>query len=799
MPQLDPVARSVSKELDELVTEYNQLPEDAHVEKLFYLQKITNVLPKLTPNPNVIAWRNQLGPAGLEAQLQRYGIHRDSSFLVQSIEFANAVRHYGPKSEATDQSLYEAMQERNKLLAGDMSTETLAHYTQHNHTIMANYDKDKNLQEKIARSRHSLALSYAKIDAIQDFVKQEFNEYQTEILGNPNGNNKNFFFSVDGEDKQMVIRVEDRSSLGKEQELQAHPVSEYFSEDYASIMVPFEEEDEVRYQPVVISELASKGDLEHYSESLTGQPPAVVAARARHYFTQLNDFCLKLMDSGHYHPDIKLSNFLTDGNRVIISDRKTLTDKINPKVNEISSSPAYGAPEYLQCINAAGSGLTRMAYQTTLDMPSYMAYQLGMGLKQFMYNGLGKQEDEQFREWGPLSHETGGDGNGFKNTSVLIQELTRKNPADRLSISNFQILLSKTNLPPQEFMAELETLAPKENLSNHTHLAVITKALRTNPLTPDLKQEIIDTSDFRQHLQDPRLNLSQLLTDQPAKHITQHVQKVEDALRTLDREKASTSIKWLHRLTFGLVPIPRKSTIQDLGDKLPKMDEMTKFYLDINEAAGNKVFQGISAEMQTRLQTLIQHEKTQQEQEVRINTTSASTIESTTQSDTSMDSSTFITTGSVVVKDTIPAIPEVNSGTMVVSSGTVLPNEETVINSGTFVTSEDSMSADPGTFVTSSIVQHDDSENQGKKSPIEAALEAAKQHKDVVKQDSPKAHASDIVSTIKRGNKKHSEPSSTAEPAVMTSQLRSKLTEMKEGEKKSQDEVEARPQRSPSL
>lgn len=73
-----------------------------------------------------------------------------------------------------------------------------------------------------------MRLVYAKADAIQGFVQQEFAEYQTKVLGNPKGNNKNFRFTINGKGApdETVVRVEDRNSVGKEQVLQAHPVIE---------------------------------------------------------------------------------------------------------------------------------------------------------------------------------------------------------------------------------------------------------------------------------------------------------------------------------------------------------------------------------------------------------------------------------------------------------------------------------------------------------------------------------------------------------------------------------------------
>ncbi len=55
-------------------------------------------------------------------------------------------------------------------------------------------------------------------------------------------NNVNFFLNIDGEPEPLVIRVEDRTDLDDEADLQSHPVAEHFSEDYVTVMMPFKNE-----------------------------------------------------------------------------------------------------------------------------------------------------------------------------------------------------------------------------------------------------------------------------------------------------------------------------------------------------------------------------------------------------------------------------------------------------------------------------------------------------------------------------------------------------------------------------
>ncbi|MDI1351641.1 MAG: hypothetical protein PSV35_02565, partial [bacterium] len=493
-------------QLSTLIAGFNRLSDDAHIEKLFYLQKINFVMQQDPANPTFINWRNQLGESGLEAQLQRYSIHRDSPAQLHSIEFANAVTHFMPsKLSSPNVSFYTGMQSRDLLFVADTTPDSIKMYISINHEIMASYNQNVTLQEKMTRHQHFLALSYGKIDAIQGLVQQNFAEYQTKVLGSGEGNNKNFIFNIDGEDSKAIIRVESRNNLGREQILQTHEVSEYFSEDYVTLMVPFNDKGEIFYQPVVISELAKQGDLYSHAQSLAQGDPKHNLDRAQFLFKQFNDFSLKLMASGHYHPDIKLSNFLLDGDRLLVSDRKTFINNLIVKGNEILTSPAYATPEFKSGISFTTdeNGVSHpkfnlSAYKTNLDMRASMSYQTGMALKEFMLASqvVPFNEDNQddrnnkFSKWVPLTKFMSNPDNKAQNMSVLVQELTRLKPEDRLPIQHFQSLLDQAHLKPDKFMAKLEQLAPKEKLSNYSEMKLITEILTATQSTPELKGQM---------------------------------------------------------------------------------------------------------------------------------------------------------------------------------------------------------------------------------------------------------------------------------------------------------------------
>jgi hypothetical protein len=605
--QLSPVDPTVSQRLADLVTTYNKLPDSEHLKKLFILQNMCYVTYVERVSPALIAWQNQVGASGLESHLQRYGVHRDASQLLQSVEFANAVKQVGGSTKSSEQSLFAAMTTRDSLFAKPMSDEVLRDYAQSSMAIMAGFDADKGMQEKVARNQHFLALSYAKIDAIQGFIKEQqgFKEYKTDVLGNLKGNNKNFTLGIDGEDRKAVIRVEGWSKLDNDRVLQTHKVSNYFSEDYARLMVPIEIDGVHNHKAVVISEYANKGDLRSYAEGLVDQKPKVIRERLHHFFQQLNDFNIELMKSGHYHPDIKLSNFLTDGDRLIVSDRKTLTNDKTPRVSEINSSPFYGAPEYKQCVSE--NRLNFRASQVRLDMPSYMAYQTGMALKEFMIASqlVPKNMDHSFEEWHLVTEGVKAPSDKVKNLAVLAQELTRPVAADRLSINHFQTLLSQVHLAPKQFMEWLSKLSPNSGLSTYNDTETIRAALQSRVLSPDLEKKIRSLENLESNCQDPRLNLPKLLKGKPLEQVSSYLEEVEKALLKRDKINASNSSKWVHNLTGGLKSVARVSEPDDLGASLPKMNELTKFCIQVSMASGHQSFPGLGSKQQELLNKIV--------------------------------------------------------------------------------------------------------------------------------------------------------------------------------------------------
>ncbi len=135
----------------------------------------------------------------------------------------------------------------------------------------------------------------------------------------------------------------------------------------------------------MISQYASDGDLSHYVEHIAHRSSDEKGEIAQNCFLQLSEFLIKLQDSGHYHPDIKLSNFLYDKGRVFCSDRKTLLKTEQAPIGRISTTPDFSPPEYLEKvhINWDKGIITPKRRSDRVDMPSFMCYWVGQAILEY--------------------------------------------------------------------------------------------------------------------------------------------------------------------------------------------------------------------------------------------------------------------------------------------------------------------------------------------------------------------------------------------------------------------------------
>lgn len=746
--------------LVQLITAYNQFDAEAsEIEQIFLLQKINHYIETCVPDLELTAWRTALGQESLEANLQRYGISRDGSTLVKNIQFAAAITQYAPSVANSDMDYFSALQARNALLVNttdSLNEEETTKYIQCNKVIMHKFDNDLSLQDQYTRSQYFLSLCYAKMEAIRGAVDQEFETFQTSQLGERTGNNRNFTLNVEGEDKQLVLRVEDRNSLVNEQVLQTYAVSEYFSEEYYVMMLPFKEGYLETYRPVVLSEYVEKGSLDNYAESLLESSSEDVRRETQNIFLQLSDFCIKLMESGHYHPDIKLSNFLTDGKTIKVSDRKTITDKKNPTGSEISSTPIFSPPEYRACFNKTMTAANpTKASRIILDMPSLMSYQMGMALKEFVMSSIGIEgmTPEMFLGWMPITAILSEPRRTQKNLFALVQELTRTEPQDRLSIVHFQDLLKKIHLPHSKFLTEIETLSPQENLSKAQELEIMRQLIQApQQFTPKLRQQwsALKQKDVATELySDPRLKFF----EHAAIEIKYYLQKIDRIIAAENRKKAGSM-----RLvgSFLGVPIPEVTKIEELP-ALPVMPEKIKWYFEILEEMPTPMLEASDIEklrhIQMRQDGLLN---------LQVITPSSNNSSLTTSPD---ESPNYSPIGNLIADHEFTDTDDpFDSGTFK-RVARLLPNvqpsdSDSVLDSGSVLRvpineqiPEDDKSADLDTELdTGTVVIRKQPVPSQKQSYMKHIIKGMhEQAPPVDQQSSPKA--SDIDTTIKRGNK----------------------------------------------
>lgn len=481
-------------ELTNLVTKFNETKKDAHVQRLFYLQKINYELNRTTPDEKLYNWVNSNDKQGFHAQLAKYSINPDASFFLKGIQFAEAIflnseKKYiaNPDKPVLSDREYQIMQRRDAILESGTFDTVSEEYLDLSLELRDLAHADERMKAMIEKQAKILKDVQPKIDAIKGSKKPEEIallgiSYKTDPLG-PQGNNQNYKFKMGGWDEPMVFRVEDRSDLRLEQALHSHPVSKYFIEDFALFTKKLQNRFcPVEYRPIVLSQYATQGNLAEVAKRIQNESVHNVAPKIGFYFVQLTHFIDLLIDAKAYHPDMKLTNFLAHRNRILISDRKTLIDNPNPMADTVRSSPVYAPDEYIECIDFDSDPLdfNEKASTTTLNMPQFMAYQLGMVLKEFLLL-------TQMDELPPVEEFRNADKSAASyfasppkqiiNLSLLVQELTRSDASKRMTIQQFKSLLKFRNQEPDNFYKEVEKVFPSADLGIQSEMDEINALL----------------------------------------------------------------------------------------------------------------------------------------------------------------------------------------------------------------------------------------------------------------------------------------------------------------------------------
>ncbi|CAM2818293.1 LegK7 family Dot/Icm T4SS effector kinase [Legionella worsleiensis] len=603
MPMLAPPKPFSS--LIELVNTFNQLPEKEDIQKLFYLQKINYHLNTLIPDKRLYTWMTDSSANGFEEHLKRYSITPHASFFLKGIQFAQAVARYSSqKAEKKTYSpyiIYPLMQKRDDYLINNSFAEAGNDYISLSLDLTRLAATEPVIKSKVEKQIILSEMVSSKIQAIRnktDSINHLSHKlrYKTEPLG-AGGNNANFKFTISGlegekGEEELALRVEDRSDLSLEQRLHSHDVSMYFIEDYALFINGFQNENSpIEYNPVAISDLAKQGNLVEVALKLRNKSAQDIAAYAQFYFDQIINFLSLLLDAKAYHPDMKLSNFLADKNRLLISDRKTFIDNRYPLVSTVRSSPNYAPDEYNNCLDFLTNRIkfNKKANTTTLDMPQFMAYQLGMILKEFLLLTQMDELPEDFRDKDiSAASYFCSPTNAIINMSLLIQELTRTNPENRMTIDQFKDLFVLKNMSPDNFYAQVEQKFPSEQLGIQEDIAPITALINEKnisvlqrfasifknlfSLNPKPDDYLLRTNEQFKKIsslepRDTRITYmaEKLATTCYKEYSHAYFKKcslsLESVLFEQDWHKASWYRKALHWLTFGLYGIDRTTDV----------------------------------------------------------------------------------------------------------------------------------------------------------------------------------------------------------------------------------------------
>lgn len=598
------------KDLCSLVNQYNKIPTDDKAQQLFYLQKINYMLNTLVYNEELFLWVHNQDKDGWRQRLLDYDINPYGSFFLKTYQFAQAVAvavkgttdfEDTPIDFLENRELaFKLVQQRDVYFTENTSYEACKKgYLQLSCQLNTLSRTSDIIQNKFADHLLILESAQGKIEHIiyPNAEKKTGTGYKTEPLGN-HVNNYNFKFEMKGWEPPFIFCAENRDNWEDEQKLHGYPVSTYFINEYAGFMMAFkekgskEEEDNIVFQPVSLSQFANQGNLADVAKRLRkcNASNNCIATYTGFYFKQLIDFCTKLVESKHYHPDIKLTNFLVDRNRIRVSDRKTILNENTPHVKKVRSTPLYAPDEFLKYLNLAMDGFNYKAINRNakLDMEPFMAYQLGMALKEFLILTQQKELPHDFRDPDSCA------ASSFKkpsrqiaNFSLLIKELTREEPGKRLKISTLQSLLIFILKPTDEFYNEIEKILPSSELGIQDELDEITQVIESDITGTELLKKsnlIFNKIKDREPREHRLIRMAEKLSvkcyhECSENFFQKYVNDVDQLMETkeqFDWNHAPWYRKLLQMITFGLFPVRRTTTeeyLTTVEHNIPIKDE----------------------------------------------------------------------------------------------------------------------------------------------------------------------------------------------------------------------------------
>ncbi|KTD81337.1 LegK7 family Dot/Icm T4SS effector kinase [Legionella waltersii] len=584
MPLTPPPHRH--EELNALVALYNKIPKEDAVKRLYFLQKINYELNQLDVDSALYQWMSDESENGWLHQLSEFGINRFASFTLKGIQFVQAISASQSVSDQFDShnlNFYQLLQERDELLKAtfDESTfqKTIEQFIQVNAKINHLVLTDESIRGRVKKQLAILKVITPKLLAIQGQNIDDIPDlptYLTKELGH-HVNNYNYKLVTNQWDAPFVLRVEDRSKFGLDQELLSYEASKYFLEDYAVFMLEtkIQEEDEqaIVYRPVILGQFANQNNLREVAKQMHGTNPKYIGPQVAYYFEQIIEFSRKLIQANVYFPDIKLTNFLTHNDRILVSDRKTIITDEQPFAKDVRSTPSYAPDEYYKCLNLNTMKLKYWAYRTKLNMPQFMAYQVGIALKEALIltqleDTPSNIRDNELR----ADHYFDAPSRVIINLSLLAQELTRSVPSNRLSLDNAATLIRNRNLPTEQFYALVEKMLPSSQLGIVDEVEEVRKAIKSN-LRGHEFLAIANPILAKISQRDPKEPRLSLLAEQLAENCFKRAsrafyltlsQTIEKAILDKDWEKAPWYRKAIHWISFGYIRVERVTEVEEI-------------------------------------------------------------------------------------------------------------------------------------------------------------------------------------------------------------------------------------------
>ncbi|KTD16321.1 protein kinase domain containing protein [Legionella jordanis] len=540
--------------------------------------------------------------SSLHDLLQHFGIHRDASFSLKAAEYSIACARLlkiQSQDNETVHSLHKQLEDRLSLTAAGQdssevngrkpnSIEQFYELMEERFLILQNLLREAHqtdAEEEASRNYNQLLMTHLKMvyliensDELRELLENHMAmlslvqaEMEIRALGMSKGqhfpnqkigplnkrqvNNHNYFFNLSAEKEDeitLVIREEDRDNQTLEHRLLSNRVARFFAQDYGNMMRHSENHMGDHYQPIVISQLAKQGNLVQLCKKT---PTEQIASEAQIYFSQITEFCQELVALDVFHPDIKLTNFLVENNRILVSDRKALLRGQKANIKDIRTSPLYTPPEIRVCVNNR-QGVMR-AFKSIDLLPS-MSYQIGIALKEFLLKGDSPLNLLSTNLLKAVKHPS----DAHLNLIVLSEALTRGIPTQRISLGTCLQMLSSDllNLPPQQFLAKLNEVEGRDVF-----------AIR-NALTDLFHYEAISFGDLEQVLQPYGSSLSLFLDPD-----------VEKVLLRLFKEKpiSGQSFSEVGQLIETLQNLVEQNSVEDrciyaINDALDKAEQCMK-------------------------------------------------------------------------------------------------------------------------------------------------------------------------------------------------------------------------------